>query len=512
VLATWPGGRVSSPAELLWARRDVELPAIIEDGGHTWSWAQLARGAALVADQLGPADGRTVVVSAPNGGALVCGLFGVWFSGGVPAPVSPKLPAPERERILAVLGDPGVCASAGSGFTADVLLDGHGLVAAPKAKERSLSRLGLDQPGIVLCTSGTTGRPKAVVQPVRGVWGLIDSVATSLVDPDALPRPSPQPPRRIEPKPMTHIGALFGLMFDLWRGRSVVVMQRFEPERYVDLLREYEVRAVSVVPSMLRMLLDADVGPLSPPAEYATTGTAALPEAWRTEFETRFGLPIQLTYGQTESCGAIAYEPLDDVLRGTRRLGSSGRVVPQIDVEVRDDSGSRLPHGHEGSIWIRGEAVRPTVLGDDAGRLVEGWLSTGDRGWIDEDRYIYLTGRERELIVRGGLKIVPSEVEAALLEHPDVLEAAVAARADARLGEVPVAWVRTRLRTPSEQDLQTFLRQQLAAYKVPVAVHVVSDFPRTESGKIRKTDLIDAVPSAAADQRPGTPERQLDVI
>lgn len=484
-------GLLTSPAALVWSRRDVDLPVVLEDGGRTWTWSEIARGAALVADRLGDHSGRKVVVSARNGGALVCALFGVWLAGGVPAPLSPKLPAAERRRVLATLEHPTVVASAESGFEPDVELVDDELRRAAHPSARVLPRHVPSAPGIVLCTSGTTGSPKAVVQTLRGVWGLVDSVATAPVDPERLPVPSAAPPRRIEPKPMTHIGALFGMMFDLWRGRSFLVMQRFEPMRYAELVRQHGIETVSVVPAMLRMLLDSPVGDLKPPAVYATTGTAALPESLRLAFEERFGIPIQLTYGQTESCGAIAYEPLEDVLNGRRRIGSSGRVVPQIEVEVRDDDGTTLPVGAEGHIWIRGEVIRPTVIGDGAGRLVDGWLQTGDVGRVDADRYIYLTGRQRELIVRGGLKVVPAEVENELLEHPAIAEAAVAGRPDDRLGEVPVAWVRTAGPELDPEEVKEFLKQRLTAYKVPVDIYLVSEFPRTETGKIRKNLLLE---------------------
>jgi long-chain acyl-CoA synthetase len=495
VLVSSSDGLLTSPAALIWARRHLDLPVVIEDGGHTWTWSELAAGAALVADRLGDQAGRTVVVSARNGGAIVCGLFGVWLAGGVPAPLSPKLPSFERGRILATLDHPTVVAAADTGFLADVALDDADLLATPAVDDRPLPRLSPSSPGIVLCTSGTTGSPKAVVQTVRGVWGLVDSVAASPVDPDDLPVPTPAAPRRIEPKPMTHVGALFGMMFDLWRGRSFLVMQRFEPLQYAALVRHHGIKTVSVVPSMLRMLLDASVGELKPPAVYATTGTAALPESLRQEFEERFGIPIQLTYGQTESCGAIPSEPREDAPQGRRRPGSSGRVVAQIDVEVRDDTGAVLPIGAEGQIWIRGEVIRPTVIGDEGGRLVDGWLETGDIGRIDADRYIYLTGRQRELIVRGGLKVVPAEVESALLEHPGVAEAAVAGRPDERLGEVPVAWVRTHGAELDPEQVKAFLKQRLTAYKVPVDIHLVSEFPRTDTGKIRKNLLLEPTSS-----------------
>src|SRR3954451_14770405 len=116
VLVSSSDGRLTSPAALIWDRRHVDLPVVLEDDGQTWTWADLARGAALVADRLGEQAGRTVVVSARNGGAFVCGLFGLWLAGAVPAPLSPKLPSFERGRILATLDHPTVLAPADTGF------------------------------------------------------------------------------------------------------------------------------------------------------------------------------------------------------------------------------------------------------------------------------------------------------------------------------------------------------------------------------------------------------------
>ena len=484
-------GIVTSPASLLWARRDSELAEIIEDGppAKTWTWAQLAGGASEVASRLGSLGGDWVTVTAPNGGALVSAIFGVWLAGGVPVPISPKLPAGERSRVLESITAERHIVAAGLGLDGQLQLDDSVLSAAVRDEPRP-PKVALADPGIVLCTSGTTGRPKAIVHPMRAVWGQIDSVTRHLVDPDDLPAPTSKPPSRIETKPMVHIGSIFGLLFSLWRGRSFVIMQRFEPVRYAELVRQHSIDTLSLVPSMIRMMLDsqADVGRLAPPAKVVSSGTAALPARWRQEFEQRFGVPVQTTYGQTEA-GTIAYEPMEDVLSGNRRAGTSGRIIGQLEVEIRDEDRKPLPVGEQGRIWIRGEAVRPSLLGDDASRLVDGWLDTGDLGKVDADRYIYLTGRTRELIIRGGFNVIPAEVENVLMEHANVAEAVVAGRADPRLGEVPVAWVRTAGHPLDADELVQFARDRLAHYKVPVAVHEVSEFPRNDTGKIRKRDL-----------------------
>ena len=491
-------GLLTSPAVLVWARQDSDLPVIIEDEGIEWSWRQLANATAAVADVLPAVAGGRVAFSAPNGGAFVALLCGIWAAGGVPAPVSPKLPPPERARVLATIEAVASVSTSDLGLDTDVVVDADALANADDEvrRTRTMPRGAPDDPGIVLCTSGTTGSPKAVVHTLRGVWGMVDSVARHPIDPDALRPAKAAAPRRVESKPMVHIGSIYGLLFDLWRGDSVVVTSRFDPARYAELVRLWGIKTLNLVPSMVRMLLDADVGVLSPPATLATTGTAPLPDTWRREFEQRFQIPIQLTYGSTESGGAIAFEPLEDVLAGRRRDGSSGKVVPQLEVQIRSDAGEPLPVGETGRIWVRAETLRPTVVGATAIHDEAGWVDTGDVGNLDPDRYIYLTGRNRELIIRGGLKIVPAEVESTLMEHPDVAEAVVAGVPDDRLGEVPVAWVRVTRREIDGEELRAFVKGHLAAYKVPTAIHFVEEFPRTETGKVRKQVLIDGLDAA----------------
>jgi acyl-CoA synthetase (AMP-forming)/AMP-acid ligase II len=490
VLLASADGLLPSPAALVWSRRDCDLPVVIEDGGHTWTWRTLAVAAAEVSRRLPDVSGQPVAFSVPNGGGFVAVMTGIWLAGGVPAPVSPKLPAPERAKVLATISPAAVVVADGLALGGDVVVDVDALASAAHGAVPLLPRVDPGAPGIVLCTSGTTGSPKAVVHTQRGVWGLVDTVARKPVDPDHLPSPRADKPRRIEAKPMVHIGSIYGLLFDLWRGRSVVVTQRFDAVRYAELVREWGIETLNLVPSMVRMMLDADVGTLAPPARLATTGTAPLPEAWRVEFESRFGVPIQLTYGSTEAGGAIAFEPLEDVLSGNRRAGTAGKVVPQIEVQIRDDDGTPLPTGGNGRIWVRGETLRPTVVGADLVIDADGWIDTGDVGSLDVDDYVYITGRKRELIIRGGLKMVPAEIENALLEHPAVAEAVVAGAPDPRLGEVPVAWVRL-VEDVSADELRDFVRGRVAAYKVPVAVHVVDEYPRTETGKVRKQELLD---------------------
>ncbi|MGH2784350.1 MAG: AMP-binding protein [Actinomycetota bacterium] len=492
MLKTSPSGVVRSPAVLLTARNDVDLPMVVEDGGPTWSFRRLAAAAAAVASEIGTLDaGARVAITAPNGAAFLAALNGVWLAGGVPAPVSSALPAHERDGVLETLQPELVVAAAGLGLGEKVTLDPDALFAADgPVPEAPL--VGLDEPALILFTSGTTGLPKGVVYSMRMAWGLIDRIASNAVDPDSLPLPVAAPPRQVTATPMAHMAGIFGTLFSLWRGRAIISVPRFEPRRFAELVRTHGVTNLALTPTMMRMLLDGDVGVLAPPAKIVTTGAAPVPPALREEFEARFGIPVQISYGQTET-GVIAFEAIADLRDGRRdRPGQVGRVVPGIRLQIRGAAGEELPPGSEGEIWVQGGDVSPRLIGSDDVRTDgDGWLATEDVGSLDADGYLTISGRAREVIIRGGFNIVPAEVERELVAHAAVAEAAVVGVPDGRLGEVPHAWVRLAPGASTDAaELTEWLRARISHYKVPVAFTFVDDFDRTETGKIRKQVLL----------------------
>jgi len=214
-----------------------------------------------------------------------------------------------------------------------------------------------------------------------------------------------------------------------------------------------------------------------------SSGTAPLPEALREAFEARFRVPVLQAYGQTEAFGGIAIENVKDVLAGRRRPGSVGRPLPGVDLRIVADD-HPAPPGEPGEVRVRTRSATSRYIGDaSSGAPVddEGWLHTGDVGHLDEEGYLYITGRLRNVIICGGFNVVPEELEGALMTDPAVREVAVLGVPDERLGEVPVAVVEANA---TGDEILARVAPILAPYKRPRRVVVVSALPRVPNGKV----------------------------
>jgi acyl-CoA synthetase (AMP-forming)/AMP-acid ligase II len=208
-----------------------------------------------------------------------------------------------------------------------------------------------------------------------------------------------------------------------------------------------------------------------------------LPDALRTAFEARFGVPVLEAYGQTEAFGGIAIENVRDVLAGRRRPGSVGRPLPGVDVRIVADGHPASP-GEPGEVRVRTRSASTGYVGDASGEAAvddEGWLRTGDVGHFDEEGYLYITGRLKNVIICGGFNVVPEELEAALMTDPAVREAAVLGVHDERLGEIPVAVVEA---DATGDEILARVAPIVAPYKRPRRVVVVGALPRVPNGKI----------------------------
>jgi acyl-coenzyme A synthetase/AMP-(fatty) acid ligase len=263
-------------------------------------------------------------------------------------------------------------------------------------------------------------------------------------------------------------------------GRSVALLEKFEVDAWVELVKQHRPRFVRLAPTAIRMILRAGV-----PAEIfegvriVGSGIAPLPVELAEEFEQRYGVTVLTTYGATEFAGAIASWTLKDKKEwGDSKRGSVGRPHHGIELRIVDrDSGEILGPSEIGLLEARG-----SQLPGDAGS----WLRTTDLAVVDADGFLFIHGRADDAINRGGFKIPPSVIEDALREHPAVDEASVVGLPDARLGEVPAVAV-TLVGSATEEELMEYLTSRLTRYQRPVALRVVDTLPRTPSMKISRT-------------------------
>jgi acyl-CoA synthetase (AMP-forming)/AMP-acid ligase II len=331
-----------------------------------------------------------------------------------------------------------------------------------------------ERPGVAvrMLTSGTTGPPKRVDL-------TYDMLAHSVIGPEDDRSPTPTEPRRgvaIVNSPLVHIGGVFRVLQCVAEARPFVLLERFKLDRWAEAVRTHRPRAVSLVPTALRMVLHSDLRREDLASIRAvTSGTAPLSADDADAFTEKYGIPVLTSYAATEFGGGVAGWTLPDHQKYWRiKRGSVGRANPGAQLRVVDDDGNPL-----GSDQIGLLEVKPGQLGPSAK-----WMRTTDMARIDADGFLWIVGRADQAIIRGGFKVMPDDVRAALESHPAVAGAAVVGIHDERLGEAPVAMV--ELREAGLVDaaaLADYLRTRLARYEIPTDIAIVAELPRTPSGK-----------------------------
>jgi long-chain acyl-CoA synthetase len=441
------------------ARRRPDHPALIWDGGAL-SWRELEARAAGMARRLarrGVGAGDVVALLLPNTWGLVAALWGGLALGATMAPLNPLLASDERERILGHLGPAAVLDTAPDEDIAPRLP-----IAAAAA------------PGIILYTSGSTGQPKGALLSHTALAIANESWAGPVMGlaPDD---------RVLAALPLAHSFGLNGaLLAPLLAGGTVVLQERFSPEAALRTIGRHRVSVFPGVATMFARILEspalagADVSSL----RLAVSGAAPCPWPLASEWRRRTGVRILRGYGMTELFRPISYlvaEPVD-------LPDSIGRAVPGVELRLV-----------AGELWIRSPAAMEGYLRapeETAAVLEGGWFKTGDLATISPEGFVSIVGRKRELILRSGYSVVPGEVEATLLGHPAVAEAAVVGVADAELGEEVAAFVTLRPGAPAPPDeLIAFCRTRLAGYKCPRRITIVDELPKSAAGKILKGKL-----------------------
>ncbi|KGN32381.1 AMP-dependent synthetase [Knoellia sinensis KCTC 19936] len=441
---------------------------------------------------LGVAPGDTVAVMLPNRPEIVTTMFAAWYRGSAMTPINPALTDDEvryqlEDSSSAVLvGDDrgrGLAESLGIAWVDVSLVHSTGQDAASEVErdEEALAQ-GSDF-ALIIYTSGTTGKPKGVLLDHDN----LDSMSRQLIEHFALGAED----RSLLVLPLFHVNGLVASVLSPLRvGAEVVVGPRFSPETFWDVVQAHRPTYFSAVPTIYAVLEARTVGEVDTSSlRFVICGAAPMPAELITRFEERFGVPVVEGYGLSEGSVASTINPIT----GPRKPGTVGIALRGQEVAVVSPEGEPVPVGERGEVVIRGANVMRGYLGrpEETARVVrDGWLHSGDVGVLDEEGYLRIVDRIKDMIIRGGENIYPKEIEECLYRHPAVLQAAVIGKPDPTLGEVPVAYVSTQPgMVVTEDELRGHCEAGLARFKVPAEFHVRDELPTNSVGKLVKGPL-----------------------
>ncbi|WP_441255798.1 AMP-binding protein [Tardiphaga sp. 285_C5_N1_2] len=513
-------------AEVAW--EDGHREAIIEvvpasmtspvgdtDTNRKWTYAQLFEDAKKCAQWLLTEfnTGDRICIWAPNVPEWVVLQYGAALSGIVLVTANPALKAAELEFVLEQsksaalfyleefrgvdmggvakgLVKPGIKAISLNGWLSRVR----------EATVGELPNIDPEHPAQIQYTSGTTGRPNGALLHHRGLVTNASYVAARAgLDHSIL----------LSPMPLFHTAGSIMSVLGCLNSRSTLVLPlMFEPGTVLDAVAQYRADTVFGVPTMLLALIDAqgasarDLSSL----HVALSGGAQVPPELHRRVKDALGLPLLTVFGQTELSPIVAMTSVNDA--DEERIHSVGRPLWNVEVRIADvNDNAVLPTGVEGEIQVRGyqtmigyfdapEHTRQTIKTD-------GWLKTGDLGKLDAAGYLRITGRLKDMIIRGGENIYPAEVEACLMQHPAVADVSVFGAPDDRWGEIVAAAVRLAPgATVRADELISYCKDKIAPHKAPSRWFACSGFPLTASGKIQKFRLRDSAVEGALDTLP----------
>jgi len=479
--------------------------------------ADRAKRLATVLTDHGVEEGDRVMVMMPNSPDVAASFRAIWTLGAVITPVTPQL-GPEEVRYL--LEDAGakvvitlpllapVLAAAADGIDScrHVLVIGESdaagtsdispLIDRALPTEQIVDRVD-DDLAVLLYTSGTTGKPKGVMQTHANILSNARSVLQLAPDFE---------PGRIglAVLPLSHSYGILMMNLGALLGAIGVILPWFEVEPVYQNIERYRVDNIAMVPTMMTYMLNFpdreryDTSSL----ETIASGGAALPEPVRLEMERVFGVRVKDGYGMSECttsvCGYHDEEP--------HRPGSVGRAIPDVELKIADAHDNALPPGEEGEICIRGPNVMKGYWRQPDATvqaLRGGWMHSGDLGKLDEDGYLFITGRLKDLIIKGGENISPNEIEEVIHRHPAVSDVAVIGVPDTTYGEnIWALVVPAHDRSVTEDELKAHIAGHLAKFKVPTRIIFRDDLPKTHSGKVMKTELRREAEALIRDETP----------
>ena len=466
----------------------------------------LVRSAMAQLSRMGLRRSNTVALLSDNSVDFVLGLLAIMFSGARVAPLNPALTSNELSTRLSQLSATGLLVTGhlankpgfanslpaslsywimdleGSGSSAEVrIVDKQGRTPAPAATTDPNILIEGDDIALLMFTGGTTGLPKLVPLTHHNIVASIENISSgyALSPSDAT----------LLVMPLFHgHGLIGGLLSTLASGGSAYVPSTgaFSAHLFWPDVVRLGVTWYTAVPTIHRILLNRashEYPKSSPvPLRFIRSCSAPLDEELAAATTATFGAPMISAYGMTETSHQLSSTPLPVNGINTSSVG----LATGLDIRIVDESGRDVPSGGLGEIWVRGARVTPGYLDNPEANsvsFVDGWFRSGDLGNKDEDGYIFVRGRLKEMINHGGEKISPPDIDVALLSHPKVLDAASFGEADTIYGEnVEAAVILRPGMQATETELQDYCRTRLSAFEVPQRIHIVANFPRTAKG------------------------------
>ncbi len=449
--------------------------------------------------------GDRVALHLQNSPTLLALIFGSWRIGVVPVCLNVMYKAAEvlavlesTKPVLLCTDDKELRAKTSRSVGLGAIASGDAFTESP-LEQMDSSPLDLDSEAeaVILFTGGSTGAPKAVSITHGGFLNSVSVQATASKGgkPGPYPPSRPGTPPNIVAVPLFHMLGQKQVLFAFHVGRAVLLLERFQSEVFLREAKKYGVDNFVLLPTMVFDMAN-HAGPLDlSGVKHVLVGGQQLSTEVRRRFEQRFHVPVLSIYGSTET-GSIAGWTASDVREGKWKPGSVGRVFPGVLLRIVDDADADCPSGESGEIWVKATIAKGYLDGDNGSLLKpDGWVATGDMGYQDGDGVLFLNGRRREIIKCGGFQVFPTELEEVLRQHPWVADVAVAGLPDARLGQVPTAFVVTSPDAPPDagelaRGLVQYTRENLASFKAIRGVHVVRELPRNEVGKVERHRLV----------------------
>lgn len=429
--------------------------------------------------------GDVVAVMLPNQVEFVVAMFAAWRLGAAVTPVKPSLTIKE---VTHQIGDSK--AKLVVNTTGEIVVQGVQSMPASRLREgKPLDGVPYTDPGalaLLIYTSGTTGLPKGVMLDHANIEAMAEMGRHSLKVTAS--------DHCLLVLPLFHVNAiLVSTLLPLSVGGCVTLRERFDIETFFDDIEQLRPTFFSAVPTIYALLnaLPAQIKPDTSSLRYGICGAAPASAELLKNFEARYRFPLIEGYGLSEGTCGSTINPVD----GLRKAGTVGLPFMGQRIAIADPSGKHLPQGETGEVLIQGANVMRGYLGkpeETERTIIDGWLHTGDIGRLDQDGYLSIVGRLKEMIIRGGENIYPKEIEDVIAEFPGVLETAVIGAPHETLGEVVIAYVAFRSGfTGTSAALDEHCADRLTRYKRPVAINIIDSLPKNAMGKIDKPKLRD---------------------